>query len=149
MKRKWLLIITQLLLVAMVTPAWAAGGRKLNDRELDQVAAGDFNVQMLGQGMEISFDSGNQFKNHVFGEGTVMFQTEPLPSTCGALSCTVNTSTVSLGPNAQQGVQSLVNLIAVNSLVNILINMNVNVVSQGATQTIGSITQTNGVGKTK
>jgi len=135
MNRQCILVLAALLLVAMVSPAWAAG-RKLDDQELDQVAAGDFSAQMVGQTLEFAFDSGNKFLNHVTGEGTVKILSAPLVQTCGAFSCTMNNSNVSLGSNAQQGLQSLVNVIAVNSIVDVLTNLNVTVITGSGTQNL-------------
>jgi len=136
MSRQCILVLAVLLLVAMVSPAWAAG-RKLEDQELDQVAAGEFNAQMVGQTLEIAFDSGNQFLNHVSGEGTIKILSQPLVgSACLAYSCTLNNSNVSLGTNAQQGLQSLVNVIAVNSLVDVLTNLNITVITGSGTQNL-------------
>ena len=141
MNRQCILVAAALLLVAMVSPAWAAG-RKLNDQELDRVAAGDFSAQMAGQTLQIAFDSGNKFFNHVSGEGTIKILSGPLVSACNAFSCTMNNSNVSMGANAQQGLQSLVNVIAVNSWVDVLTNLNITVITGSGTQNL-NLTQGN------
>jgi hypothetical protein len=142
MKRQCILVVAALLLVAMVSPAWAAG-RKLDDQELDQVAAGDFTAQVVGSVLDLSFDSGHKFMNHVSGTGTITLESQPLLSPgCNAITCYVSTSNVNLGTNAQQGMSSFVNVIAVNSLVNVLTNFNITILSGSATQNL-TLTQGN------
>ena len=53
-----------------------------------------------------------------------------------------NTSTLSINGNAQQNLSSLVNINAVNSKINVLLNLNVNINS-----TVGTVVQSNLNGK--
>jgi len=124
MKRTCILVTAVLLLLATVSPAWAAGGRKLADQELDQVTAGDFNIQFLDGALKFAFDSGTKLANQVSGDGTLSFNTQSIPGTVG---------NVVMGPGAQQDLQSLINIIAVNSIVNCLLNLNINVNSHDIT----------------
>jgi hypothetical protein len=83
-------------------------------------------------------------------KGVVNFQgqvptAKGLVSSAGSLSIlpgstTTNTTvgSLSLNGNAQQNLSSLINLNAVNSKVNVLLNLNVNINS-----TVGTLTQTN------
>ena len=58
------------------------------------------------------------------------FQNGPITST--------TTGTINLSDNAQQNLNSLVNITAVNSNINVLLNLNVNINS-----TVGTVTQSN------
>lgn len=122
------ILVSLLLLLIVASPAWARG-RKLSDQEMDQVASGQFTVELLGGVWKMAFDSGAGAANRVTGEGTLSWSTVPLNGV---------TNSVTLSGNAQQNLSSIVNIIAVNSLVNVLLNLNIAVNS-----TIGSITQQN------
>jgi len=134
MKQKWILVSAVLILFATVSPVWAAGGHKLTDQELDQVAAGDFNAQFMDGALNLSFDTGDKFKNRITGTGTMAFQAMNLPNPCDQQTCTT-TSVINNGSmgiinmtgNAQQNLNSLVNIVAVNSLIQVLTNLQVNI----------------------
>ena len=70
----------------------------------------------------------------VTGAGTLAILTGPLTGS--------NQSTLTLNGGAQQNLSSLVNINAVNSNVNVLLNLTVNINS-----TVGTITQSNLNGK--
>ena len=134
MKQKWILVSAVLILFVTVSPAWAAGGHKLTDHELDQVAAGDFNMQFMDGTLNLAFDTGNKFKNRITGTGTMAFQAMNLPNgydvQMGAPSSVINNSSlglINMTGNAQQGLNSLVNIVAVNSLIQVLTNLQVNI----------------------
>ena len=86
-------------------------------------------------------------------EGVVRFQGQ-VPTANGLVSTTGSLAlqsgpligstvgTLSLNGNAQQNLNSLININAVNSKINVLLNLNVNINS-----TVGTLTQTNMNGK--
>jgi hypothetical protein len=127
MNRKWVLVMTVLLLLIAVTPVWA-GGRKLADRELDQVTAGDFTIDFLDGALKLQFESSAGPHKSVSGEGTIAFTGSSLTGTPGIL----------LTQDAQQNLRSLVNINAVSSNVNVLLNLVINVNS-----TVNGVTQGN------
>lgn len=145
MKRNWILVAAVLV---SFTAASAASGRKLTDAELDQVAAGTFDAKVLDGALQFGFDSGTSLPNRVSGSGKVSLQAAGLPS-CTPPACSSSTvitpslsvSGISLSGNAQAGMSSLINVLAVNSIVNVLTNININIDSPNA-----RVQQGNGVG---
>jgi hypothetical protein len=105
----------------------------LNDAALDRVTAGGMTAG-ISDGV-VKFQGSVPTKNGlVTGAGTLAVLTGPLTS--------LNQSTLTLNGQAQQNLTSLVNINAANSVVNVLLNLNVNINS-----TVGTITQTNLTGK--
>lgn len=137
MKRHVILVAA--VLVLFTAAASAASGHKLTDQELDQVTAGNFNLKTLEGALQFAFDSGTALPNHVSGSGSVAFQAADLPG-CLPPACAsttiitpaLSTSSISLSGNAQQGMNTLVNILAVNSIVNVLTNININIDSPGS-----------------
>jgi hypothetical protein len=132
MKREVVLVMIVLLVFTMAIPAWGSG-RKLADSELDQVTAGNFNVQAADGAWKFAFDT----SNGVTGNGTLNSSSAPL--SIAANSAVVNQSSISLSGNAQQNLNSLINVTASNSIVNVLLNLNINLPNS----IVGSITQVN------
>lgn len=129
MRQKPLFLIAVLLWLLMADSVSAFGARKLNDAEMDQVTAGDYNVQLVDGVLKLSFDSLAGLNKRVTGDGTISFNAQPLPIAPSTM--VVNQSSVVMEPGAQQDLHSLVNIIAVNSIINCLLNLNVNVNSTG------------------
>jgi len=131
MKQKWILVSAALILFVTVSPAWAASGHLLTDHELDQVAAGDFNVQFMDGALNLSFDTGNKFKTRVTGTGTMAFQAMSLPNLYDQIntptSVISNTSVGVVNISGQNNLNALVNINAVNSLIQVLTNLQINV----------------------
>lgn len=124
-------------IVLILASSASAGGRKLADHELDSVTAAGYTISYRGGTpdnalFDFNFDHASLTK-HVSGQGTLDIATNEL----GALS--VNSLVIDHG--AQQGLKALVNINAVNSVVNVLMNLVINVDST----VIGGITQWNGV----
>lgn len=143
------------LLIA-AAPA-SAQGRKLSDAELDRVSAGSAggpSVQVPKTDTKLPFqrEAGNttptssnliagkggttfNFQGQagsthtVDGNGTISFNAGPIP---GA------TSNLILQGEAQQNLRSLINIAAVNSKIDVLVNLNVNINS-----TVGTVAQAN------
>ena len=131
-----LLIIASLALLTQAGMAQTPARHKpkpLNDAALDRVTAGGFSAG-LSNGV-VTFQGSVPTNNGlVTGAGTLAVLTGPLTGT--------NQSTLTLNGGAQQNLSSLVNINAVDSNVNVLLNLTVNIGS-----TVGTITQTNLTGK--
>jgi len=142
MKHQWMLVIVALIVFAGTIPAWAAKGRALSDSELDRVTAAGLDVQLLDGKVDFAFDSGTKFANHVSASGSLDYGATALPNGCIAESCSF--ATLNMATGAQSNLSSLVNIVAVNSLINVLLNLNINVAAAGSTQNV-TLSQANAV----
>lgn len=125
------------LLVA--TQAGMAQSKKkaLDDATLDRVTAAGVTTRVLPGGV-INFSGAVPTANGlVSGIGSLVVQ--PVSN---STTNNTTTGTVNLGGNAQQNLSSLININAVNSTINVLLNLNVNINS-----TVGTILQSNLNGK--
>lgn len=103
--------------------------KPLSDAALDQVTAGTVSAGM-SDGVVRFQGQAPTANGLVSSSGSLALQSGPLGgNTMGTLS---------LNGNAQQNLSSLVNINAVNSQVNVLLNLNVNINS-----TVGTLTQAN------
>ena len=131
-----LLVITSFVLITQVGLAQSAArhdGERLNDAALDQITAGGVSAGL--DGGVVDFGGSVQTPNGlVNAAGTLAVLKGPL---AGA-----NPSSITLNGEAQQNLTSLVNINAANSIVNVLLNLNVNIDS-----TVGSLIQSNLAGK--
>jgi hypothetical protein len=124
------------LVLLLATSGWAEG-RSLTDTELDSITAAGYNIgYQSGAGDNALFDfdfdhTGNA--HHVWGEGTLDVSAQHADS--------LSINTLILDRGAQQDLKALVNINAVNSVVNVLMNLVINVDST----VWGGITQLNGV----
>ena len=106
--------------------------RPLNDAALDRVTAGTVTAG-LSNGV-VKFQGETPTANGlVSSSGSLALENVPLSSTTGTLT---------INGNAQQNLSSLVNINAVNSKINVLLNLNVNINSS-----VGTLTQSNLNGK--
>jgi hypothetical protein len=106
-----------------------AKAKPLSDAALDQVTAGNISAGM-SDGVVRFQGQAPTANGLVSSSGSLALQSGPLGgNTMGTLS---------LNGNAQQNLSSLVNINAVNSQVNVLLNLNVNINS-----TVGTLTQSN------
>lgn len=128
MKRILVLVAAGLLLLTAANPSWAAS-RRLADQELDQITAGDFSLQTIGDVAKLVFNSKAGPDLTVSGEGTISTTSQPLPNSLPSIV---------LEQGAQQNLHSLINIIAVNSQVNVLVNLSISLNS-----TIGNLSQLN------
>ena len=122
----------------LATQAGVSQSRKkaLDDSMLDRVTAAGVTTRVLPGGV-INFTGEVPTVNGlVSGIGSLVVQ----PASSSTTSTT--TGTVNLGGNAQQNLSSLININAVNSTINVLLNLNVNINS-----TVGTILQSNLNGK--
>ena len=135
-----ILVIAGIMLLSSVgfaqnaTPTRARGvahtkATPLSDAALDKVTAGTISAGVSGG--VVKFQGQTPTPNGlVSSSGSLAVQSSPLNgSTLGTLS---------LNGSAQQNLSSLVNINAVNSKVNVLLNLNVNINS-----TVGTLTQSN------
>ena len=133
-----LFIIASLALLVPAGMAQTAAQHKpkpLNDAAMDRVTAGGMTAG-LSDGGVVKFQGSVPTKNGlVTGAGTLAILTGPL-------STTQNQGTLSLNGSAQQNLSSLVNINAVNSNIDVLLNLNITINS-----TVGSIVQSNQTGK--
>jgi len=130
---KRLIAITGL---ALLTSAGMAQGKgkPLNDTALDRVTAAGVSAT-VSDGV-VKFQGSVPTANGlVSSAGTMALQGTSLNSS-------TTTGTLSLNGSAQQNLSSLININAVNSKINVLMNLNVNINS-----TVGSIVQSNLNGK--
>ena len=106
--------------------------KPLSDAAMDQITAGTVTAG-ISDGV-VKFQGQTPTANGlVTSSGSLAMQAVPLSSTTGTLT---------INGNAQQNLSSLVNINAVNSQVNVLLNLNVNINS-----TVGTLTQANLSGK--
>jgi len=106
-----------------------AKAKPLSDAALDQVTAGTISAS-TSDGV-VRFQGQTPTANGlVSSSGSLALQSGPIGGT--------TTGTLNLNGNAQQNLSSLVNINAVNSKVNVLLNLNVNINS-----TVGTLTQSN------
>ena len=105
------------------------GTQPLNDAAMDQITAGSVTAG-LSNGVVKFAGSVPTPNGLVTGAGTMAILTGPLTGT--------NIGSLTLNGDAQQNLSSLVNINAVNSNVNVLLNLTVNMNS-----TIGTLTQSN------
>ncbi len=141
-----MLVIAGMALLTTVGMAQArAKPKPLSDAALDRVtAAGSTTGQVTAGGITAGLSNGViQFQGQVptanglvSGAGTMAFQNGPITSS------NTTTGTINFSDNAQQNLNSLVNITAVNSNISVLLNLNVNINS-----TVGTVTQSNLSGK--
>jgi len=123
----------------LATQAGVSQSRKkaLDDSMLDRVTAAGVTARVSPGGV-INFSGEVPTVNGlVSGIGSLVVQAPGASYTSSTTSGTVN-----LSGNAQQNLSSLININAVNSTINVLLNLNVNINS-----TVGTILQTNLNGK--
>lgn len=116
-----------MLLTGATDKAW--GAHELNDDEMEQVSAGTLTAAMSDG--QFSFKLGDKSSRlSVEGNGTVAVADNTIPAGPAGY--------IILRDNAQSGLRSLVNVNAVNSRIQVLINLIVNINS-----TVNSVHQTN------
>ena len=120
-----------LLLARTSDMSWAA--QALSDEEMDQITAGTLSVGMTDGKLNFLLGGGKESGMSVEGSGTVATAANPLPSGTPG-------SYMIMRDNAQSNLHALVNVNAVNSKVQVLINLTVNINS-----TVGAIHQINTV----
>lgn len=127
---KTLIVVCFLCMLLMGATDHAQGAQALNDEEMDQITAGALSVGMSdGKFSFLLGDKGSGLS--VEGSGTVAAVTAPLtPSTPASF--------IIIRDGAQSNLHSFSNVNAVNSKVQVMINLTVNVNS-----TVGAIHQTN------
>jgi hypothetical protein len=125
------------LLLATQTGVSQSRKKPLDDSMLDRVTAAGVSASATPGGV-INFSGEVPTANGlVSGVGSLVIQA---PGSSSSSSTT--TGTINLSGSAQQNLSSLVNINAVNSTINVLLNLNVNINS-----TVGTILQTNLNGK--
>jgi len=103
--------------------------RPMNDAALDKVTAGTISAG-VSNGV-VKFEGQTPTPNGlVSSSGSLAVQSGPINS--------ATMGTLSINGNAQQNLSSLVNINAVNSKINVLLNLNVNINS-----TVSTLTQSN------
>src|SRR5690348_14607511 len=107
------------------------GKHVLTDQEMDQVCAGGVDATMTGNVLSFAGQTAN---GQVSGAGTVEVRT--------AAEQNATSGVLILQDSAQSGSKSFIGINSVNSQIQVLLNLNVNINS-----TVGSLTQTNLSGK--
>jgi hypothetical protein len=116
-----------MLLLGGLTPAW--GLKELTDGQMESLTAGaNVTTQMTDGVLNFQFQKENG-RRHIDGEGSIAMTQETLPGP---------SSTLIVRDNAQGNLRALVNLNAINSDIDVLINLNVNINS-----TVGTVRQIN------
>ena len=128
MKAAILCCVAAMVLLITAGPA-AAQGRKLTDEELDKVSAGGAPTQNSNGALNFNFQGQAGSSHTVTGTGTLSFNEGSLPGI---------SSNLILQDNAQQNLRSLINIVAVNSKVQVLVNLNINIDS-----TVAAVHQAN------
>jgi hypothetical protein len=124
------------LLLATQAGVSQSSKKPLDDSMLDRVTAAGVTARVAPGGV-INFTGEVPTANGlVQGLGSLVVQ--PVSNS----TTNTTTGTVNLGGNAQQNLNSLININAVNSTINVLLNLNVNINS-----TVGTILQSNLNGK--
>ncbi|MBI2412785.1 MAG: hypothetical protein HYV24_06210 [Deltaproteobacteria bacterium] len=127
MKKKAMLALSVLAAASLLYPGGAMAGRALSDAEMETVAAGSVNTEFVDSTMYFSFSkAGDDFD--VSGDGS-------LDLLMGAPD---KLGSIAISGNAQSGLSSLVNITAVDSAIQVLLNLNINVNSS-----VGSLQQLN------
>jgi hypothetical protein len=123
--------VTAFLVLMLLGGVDQAGAmRELSDNELDSVTAGlTISSELIDAGIRFDFHKDNGRNLSIDGSGSVAVSEAPLPQTTGALV---------LRDNAQGNLNAFINVNAVNSVLNFLINLNVNINS-----TVGTVSQRN------
>jgi hypothetical protein len=127
-------MISTLALLTVGAPA-AAQVRALTDAELDRVTAGSARPAtatpntLPDEPIAFDFKSPAGTRHSVEGSGTVQVASQPVP---------VGASSIVIRDNAQQQLQSFINITAANALVQVLVNLNITINS-----TVGSVQQVN------
>lgn len=111
-------------------PGPATAMQELSDGELDRVTAGGIAVNLVDGVVQFQFSRTTASGRTVDGSGTVTKLAEPLPA--GGVS------SMQLSDYAQSNLSSFITVNAVNSVVQLLVNMNVNINS-----VVGSVGQSN------
>ncbi len=127
-----ILVIAAMAFVTSVGMAQSKA-KPMSDNALDKVTAAGVSAD-VSQGVVRFQGSVPTANGLVSSAGTLALQSGPLTGT--------SMSTLSLNGNAQQNLSSLININAVNSKINVLLNLNVNINS-----TVGTLTQANLNGK--
>lgn len=130
---KTLIVVGCLCVLLAGATDHARGAQVLSDEELDQVTAGALSVGMSDGKLNFLLGGDKGSRLSVEGSGTVAAVNVPSPpGTQG--------NYITIRDNAQSNLHSFTNVNAVNSKVQVLINLTVNINS-----TVGAIHQTNTV----
>lgn len=130
MKPPMLIACVCMLLCGAPRDSW--GARDLTDDELDQITAGVLSVGMVDGKLNFQLGGDQGSGVSVTGSGTVAATSGSTPSGPAGY--------IIMRDNAQSNLHAFVNVNAVNSNVQVLINLTVNINS-----TVGTINQTNTV----
>lgn len=107
------------VLVAASTPRGAYALEELTDAEMDRVTAGSAAYVEDGV-LRFDFTSSQKGGRQVDGSGTLTLGAE-------RLAAITQSGSLSISDSAQQNLRALVNINAVNSPVQVLLNLNVNI----------------------
>jgi hypothetical protein len=132
-RNRFFALFAALAVLACANPAQAKK-YKLTNKELDQVVAGGLSTQVVQNVTNFNFQGSAGSNQTVDAQGSIQVKKlADASQTAGSLL---------IQDSAQQNLRSLVNINAVNSKIQVLINMNVNINS-----TVGTLRQINLTGK--
>lgn len=118
------------LMLVSCTGLAFADGRELTDEELDEVVAGTVDESLQEELLRFSYVGPAGSRHEAEIDGTLSVSGGPLPG--------MPTGLLIIDNGAQTDLSALVNLNAVNSQVNVLLNLNISINS-----TIGEVRQIN------
>lgn len=118
------------LMLVTCTGLAFADGRELTDEELDEVVAGTVDESLQEELLRFSYVGPAGSRHEAEIDGTLSVSGGPLPG--------MPTGLLIIDNGAQTDLSALVNLNAVNSQVNVLLNLNISINS-----TIGEVRQIN------
>jgi hypothetical protein len=128
MKPTMFAVLLLLLLVAGLREAW--GKQELSDQEMDQIAGGEISANLVDGVLQFQFGKDTISGRHVDGSGSVKQISGPIP--------TDGSTNFILRDNAQSNLSSFITVNAVNSIISLLVNLNVSINS-----TVGGVSQSN------
>ncbi len=127
--KRFIVIVVGLVFGLLAAHPASAQKRKLTDGELDKVTAGGVTTESAGDVLKFQFQGQAGSSHTVDGGGSIAVKIDGLP---------LNSATLILQDSAQQNLRSLINIIAVNSKIQVLVNLNINIHS-----TVGAVDQRN------
>ena len=117
------------VMLLLLGPIPVLGMQELSENELDEITAGGISANIVDGVLQFQFAKETASGRYVEGSGTVSQLAQPLSG---------GSSSILLRDNAQSNLSSFITVNAVNSVVQLLVNLNININS-----VIGTLGQSN------